>query len=240
MTEHYFFSVLPVRSRPIAIAFVGPNGSGKSSVTNLLSITNVRAGDQRYRGSIVVDETTGETLLPLVNPDEVAKAIHGQNPNLDWDSCNIQAAETASRMRERLSDASLDFGFETVGSHPSKLAYLQKLKERGYTVAIVFVTTEDPEINVRRVASRCRNGGHDVPDHKVRSRYERTMGLFPQYLEVADYMAVYDNSVEHTVADEAGPKLLLVKKDGETSITEDGHASSWLSAALGDANKTVQ
>ena len=49
---------------PCVIAFIGPNGSGKSSVTNLLKITNVTLGDERYTGSITYDKTSGETLLP--------------------------------------------------------------------------------------------------------------------------------------------------------------------------------
>ena len=50
--------------KPRVIAFIGPNGSGKSSVTNLLKITNVTLGDERYTGSITYDKTSGETLLP--------------------------------------------------------------------------------------------------------------------------------------------------------------------------------
>ena len=75
----------PDRARPLVLALVGPNGSGKSSVANLLRLTNVRAGDTRFAGRLAIDEANGEILLPMVNPDEIAKAIRRNSPQLDWD-----------------------------------------------------------------------------------------------------------------------------------------------------------
>jgi len=227
-----FFSELPVLARPTVIVLVGPNGSGKSSITRLLGLTNARVGDRRYHGRTVVDEGAGEIVLPLVNADEIAKQIRTRRPNLSWDDCNLEAAKEAARMREALSAAMLDFGFETVGSHISKVNDLARYKAAGYCIVIVFVTTESADINVRRVEQRHRNGGHDVPEEKVRSRYDRTMTYFSKYLEVADLMVVYDNSEDHSIDDGQGPKLLLVKKAGIVSVTKQGQASSWLGEVL--------
>ena len=90
------FSSWPDTGEPRVIAFIGPNGSGKSSVTNLLKITNVALGDERYTGSITYDKTSGETLLPLVNPDDIAKAVRTGNPELDKDACDRIAFERAN------------------------------------------------------------------------------------------------------------------------------------------------
>lgn len=155
-----------------------------------------------------------------------------RNPELSWDECNIEAAKEAARMRRALSEAMLDFGFETVGSHPSKIESLAEYKAMGYLVAVFFVTTESADINVRRVEQRRRNGGHDVPEGKVRSRYDRTMSFLPEYLEVADLMVVYDNSEDHTVDDGQPPKLLLMKRGNAVTITDEGKSSLWLGKAL--------
>lgn len=45
-------------------------------------------------------------------------------------------------IRGMLASAGLDFGFETVGSHVSKPEFLEGLKEAGYNVAILFISTE--------------------------------------------------------------------------------------------------
>ncbi len=228
------FSELPDTSGPVVIVLVGPNGSGKSSIINLLGIRNIHIGDKRYNGRAIIDTGSGVILLPLVNPDEIAKAIRKQNPELDHDTASMMAFSTANEIRELLSEAMVDFGFETVGSHPSKVEYLNRLKEDGYFVAIVFVTTEDVAINIRRVKQRHSGGGHDVPTHKIASRYERTMGLLPHYLNTADLMAIYDNSEDHEPVDAVGPKLLLLKCDGKVTLTEDGLKSPWLLRFLPD------
>jgi predicted ABC-type ATPase len=72
---------------------------------------------------MIQDEATGEVLIPMVNPDEIAKVIRVQNPALSWDNCNKEAALTANHLREMLADAGFDFAFETVGSHYSKVDF---------------------------------------------------------------------------------------------------------------------
>ena len=42
--------------------------------------------------------------------------------------------------------------------------------------------------------SRERNGGHGVPEEKIRSRYKKALDLIPEIVKVADVMHVYDNS----------------------------------------------
>lgn len=229
------FSPLPDAEGPRVIAFIGPNGSGKSSVANLLKITTVVPGDERYTGSITYDKASEKTLLPLVNPDEIAKAVRAGSPNLDKDARDRIAFDRANKIRGMLADAKIDFGFETVGSHHSKAEFLERLKQEGYYVAVLFISTEDARINVRRVKHRQLTGGHDVPTDKVVNRYQRTMRLLPRYFNVADFMAVYDNSEDHTKTDGIGPKLLLVKRDGNAIVTENGHDSAWLKEYLPEA-----
>jgi predicted ABC-type ATPase len=50
------------------------------------------------------------------------------------------------------------------------------------------------ELAVRRVAYRVQAGGHDVPEHKVRERYQRLWRLVAQAVLLADRAVVYDNS----------------------------------------------
>ena len=46
-----------------------------------------------------------------------------------------------------------------------------------------------------RVHQRFMSGGHDVPEDKVRSRYNKALELLPKVIKVCDICNVYDNTV---------------------------------------------
>jgi predicted ABC-type ATPase len=93
-------------------------------------------------------------------------------------------------LREELLEQGLKFSFETVFSHQSKLDIMKRASERGYKVYLYFVSTESPEINIYRVSVRTDKGGHDVPDDKIRSRYQRSLELMFEAAQVA-YQAYF-------------------------------------------------
>lgn len=51
-------------------------------------------------------------------------------------------------------------------------------------------------INVHRVNSRVEEGGHGVPEEKIRSRYEKALSLIPELVNVCDSLNIWDNSTE--------------------------------------------
>ena len=74
------------------------------------------------------------------------------------------------------------------------LATLQQASDALYDVTLVFVGTENPQINVERVARRVQDGGHDVPTEKIIQRYYRSMALLPQAVELANRAIIFDNT----------------------------------------------
>ena len=72
---------------------------------------------------------------------------------------------------------------------------LKKAKENGYEVQCVYVLTCNADINVARVKGRVREGGHNVPEDKIRSRYCKALELLPQVIDICDRILIYDNSV---------------------------------------------
>ena len=106
----------------------------------------------------------------------------------------LEAALEAERLRESCLEGRRDFAFETVLSTPRNLDLLRRAKASGYFVRCVYVLTSDPAINVTRVRAREMEGGHGVPEEKIRGRYRRALALLPQVLETCDIMHVYDNS----------------------------------------------
>jgi predicted ABC-type ATPase len=71
---------------------------------------------------------------------------------------------------------------------------IRSAQEQSYQV-VLHVMMVPEELAVRRVAYRVRDGGHDVPEHKIRERYHRLWPLVAQAIALADRAVVYDNSV---------------------------------------------
>lgn len=158
---------------PRLIMFAGPNGSGKSTIT--------RTFQQQLDFPTI-----------YINPDEITKMIPGDEST--YLERSKQGARLASNQRQLSLANKESFAFETVMSHPSKLATLQQASDALYDVTLVFVGTENPQINVERVARRVQDGGHDVPTEKIIQRYYRSMALLPQAVELANRAIIFDNT----------------------------------------------
>jgi len=188
------------------IAVVGPNGSGKTSAIYKTEVCDT---------------------LTFINPDDVAKRdfMHiddiAERNFLAWQQCNS--------LRESLVVQGVSFGFETVGSHPSKVELLKEAKGLGFTVILLFVGTENPEINIARIEHRVALGGHGVSATKVRARYQRTMKLLKNYFDVADIATVWDNSVDAPTSHESTIRELVRKEyDGTIVVSPDYQQVQWI------------
>ena len=100
----------------------------------------------------------------------------------------------ADFLRKKVLQNRKKFSFETVFSHPSKLDIMREAVDNGYKVYLYFVSTENPEINKFRVASRKTKGGHDVPNDKIESRYYRSLDLLFEAAQIAYQAFFFDNS----------------------------------------------
>jgi predicted ABC-type ATPase len=149
---------------------VGPNGSGKTTFVNEFLALELRG-------------------YAYVNADEIAKVRWPADP----DSHAYDAARVAAETRAYLIAGGRSFIAETVFSHPSKLDLLRSAQGAGYQV-VLHVMLVPEELAVRRVAYRVQAGGHDVPEHKIRERYERLWPLVAQAVSLADRAVLYDNS----------------------------------------------
>jgi predicted ABC-type ATPase len=148
----------------------GPNGAGKTTLIQYL-------------------RETGIDLGYYINPDDIARDLEGTYEQ------RVREAQTiADKQRESCIADKRDFTFETVMSHPSKIDVLLKAKAAGFSVELFFVATDDPRTSIERVQLRVEQGGHDVPQDKIVSRWSRTMDLLHVAIQTADRSFVYDNS----------------------------------------------
>ena len=111
---------------------------------------------------------TSKYPLPeyYVNADEIER------------QCNctqLEAAKIAENTREYLLAQKESFAFETVLSTDRNINLIRRAKAAGYYIVVVFITTNNPSINIRRVQARIAAGGNKVDLEKIEPRYWRAL-----------------------------------------------------------------
>src|SRR6201999_1839761 len=82
---------------------------------------------------------------------------------------------------------------ETVFSHPSKLELIDAASAAGYII-VLHVLLIPEELAAERGRHRVSAGGHDVPENKIRERYQRLWGLVATGVLRCDSSTVYGHS----------------------------------------------
>ena len=155
-------------SSPDLYLLAGPNGAGKTTFY------------ERVLAATGLDFVNADRIAALRWPgDEVAHAY--------------EAAAEAAAVRERYLAGRRSFITETVFSHRSKVELVTRAVEAGYRVHLrVLIVPVD--LAVARVAQRVLEGGHDVPEAKIRQRHERLWAHVAEAIDLAYETRVYDSS----------------------------------------------
>ena len=150
----------------------GPNGSGKSTFAESYFL--------RTKHNSV-----------FLNPDIIASGIApGDFEKAAFQAGRILISEVKSRIARGES-----FSFESTLSGKSWLPILTNAKNQGYQIVIYFLYLDDVAKNLKRIRSRVKLGGHNVPSDAVRRRYPRCFRNFWYvYRLIALDWYVFDNS----------------------------------------------
>ncbi len=128
------------------------------------------------------------------------------------------ASVLADAIRRELLAEGHTFTFETVMSSPDKVEFMKEARARGYRVYLYFVATDDPEINLDRVKRRVLQGGHPVPEGKIRKRYRESIDLLAAACQAAHRSYIFDNSGSRH-------KLLAEMQELDDEVSIQVHAS---------------
>jgi predicted ABC-type ATPase len=150
----------------------GPNGAGKTTFA------------RRY-----LPKNAG--VIHFVNADLIAAGLSPLKPELAF----IAAARIVLTEIDRPAKARVDFALESTLGGLTYVRRLEGWRHGGYRVEIVYLKLKSPQLAVRRVAARVRQGGHDVPRADVIRRFARGWKNFEViYRRLADSWAIYENS----------------------------------------------
>lgn len=168
--------------RPIFWIVAGPNGSGKSSLYNRTDI-------EGWGGSVWI-----------INPDLLTAKIVEQE-KLPLEAANLAAVQRIEQWLDASIEAYQTIGVETVLSSPKYRRLVERAKERGFEVRMIYVVLDTPDLQLERIRHRVAEGGHDVPAEKVISRRYRSFEQFAWFAGQMDQCLVFNNSTgEPTLA----------------------------------------
>jgi predicted ABC-type ATPase len=172
--------------RSCIYVIAGTNGAGKSSIAGSMFVA---------RGA------------EYFNPDSAARSISESNPGISQSDANSAAWHQGKRLLERAIAERLDFAFETTLGGKTITAMLEKALSNRIEVRVWYVGLNTPELHIARVRARYEQGGHSIPEEKIRQRYVQSrlnlIRLIPRLTE----LLVYDNSDEADPAAGKVPKL---------------------------------
>lgn len=161
----------------------GPNGSGKSTlIANLYKNEQIKAN--------------------YINADIYVRTIFKYLPTEK--ERNYRAMFHTMDLIKKCASSYKPIIYETVLSHPSKLDIVRQFKDNGFKIFSIFISPNNPYINVERVATRVQEGGHNVPNEKIVERFYRSHKLKESLKSLSDEYCEIDNSQMPRIIDYKG------------------------------------
>ena len=141
-------------------------------------------------------------MIRFVNADLIASGLSPLRPEL----ATLAAGRIFLRELDRLARSRADFAFESTLGGLIHVHRLKRWKAAGYRIEIVYLRLRSPQLALRRIAARVKQGGHNVPRADVLRRFTRSWTNFQKsYRLLADTWSVYDNSGRRSQLLERGP-----------------------------------
>ena len=156
---------------------------------NLYIISGCNGSGKTTASYSVLPEMLG--CSEFVNSDEFAKSFSPFDPS----AASISAGRFMLLKIRYLLKRKADFCIETTLATRSLMRTIEEAKALGYQITLLFFWIQSPDMAVKRVKDRVEAGGHSIPEHVIRRRYD--MGLryfFNDYMPVSDRWILVDNS----------------------------------------------
>ena len=151
----------------------GANGSGKSTLAVVL---------------------LKEKNLEFLNADEIAKEI---SPNA-INTVPISAGKEYFKRLKLFFDNNKSFAVESTLSGNNIVRIIEKAKELGYKVILVYSFLQNCTTCIERVKKRVENGGHNVPEEDIIRRYYKSVVKFwNEYRFLVDEWTLFFNGYDY-------------------------------------------
>ena len=129
----------------------------------------------------------------FVNADEIARGLSPFQP----EKVAIEAARIMIQRIDELMKQGADFALETTLATKVYIQKINRAREEGYVVTLLFFWLNSVEMAKDRVKQRVKEGGHNIDEDVIERRYKSGIqNLFELYLPICDTIILMDNSNE--------------------------------------------
>jgi predicted ABC-type ATPase len=160
-------------SAPTNTVLAGTNGAGKSSIGG----AQLEAARARF-----------------YNPEIETRELLAANPGMILDEANAAAWRIGKERLETAIESRNSFNFETTLGGTTIARLLTKAHANGLRVRVWYCGLRDAELHIARVRARVLRGGHDIPEKKIRERYDASRNNLCSILPSINELMLYDNS----------------------------------------------
>lgn len=200
------------------VVLAGVDGAGKSSVA----------------GAAL--ESRGGTFY---DPDKATGAYLREGMTLE--EANSRAWHRGREQLERAIREGLSYAFETTLGGATMTRLLLQAANQGQAIRIWYVGLASPELHIQRIRERVARGGHDIPEQKIRERWESSRKNLIRLLPHIAELVVYDNSETVDLFEGERPrmsKLLHIKSGRIRYVGPMNEVPDWAKPILEAAMKT--
>jgi len=193
------------------------------------------AGKSSLMGAMMLQQG-----VEYFNPDQAAQRILSINPGISRLEANSAAWHEGKRLLERAITEKFDIAFETTLGGKTITNLLDGALSEGIEVRVWYVGVDSVARHIARVRSRVAQGGHDIPEQKIRERYIQSRLNLIRLLPRLTELLLYDNSKEADPRTGRTPKpgLVLRLVKGKTRETcELTRVPEWAKPILAAALK---
>ncbi len=152
------------------IVIAGPNGAGKTT--------------------FALEYLPHEAACPIfVNADLIAAGVSPLSP----EAAGLRAGRLMLEELDRHASQGRSFAFETTLAGRTYARRIQRWRNQGYVVKLIYLPLATPEEAIRRVRQRVTQGGHGIPEAVIRRRFDRSVANFRHvYRHLVDFWLVLD------------------------------------------------
>ena len=183
---------------PVLTVIGGANGSGKSTLT--------RWARDFFQSDATLDADAAAVELQAQESGTVGR---------------IEAGREVLRSAKEFLGKKNSFSVETTLAGNTYLRMLADAKKLGYRTRLLYIGTNNIQINIARIRDRVKKGGHEVPLEDQRRRYGRSLTNLSKALALSDETVLLDNSFEN------GHHIVAVKGRGQ-KLRFIGARPSWI------------
>ncbi len=148
------------------------------------------------------------------NPDETAKQSRQKDKNLSLEQANSKAWMLGKKLLLRAIKNNDDFTFETTLGGKTITRILLNAAKNGRKITLIYCGLESIELHLKRVEDRVANGGHQIPEKKIRQRWLSSMENMIKLIAVCHGVSVFDNSTP-LIKGKPNPKKLFAFSENQ-------------------------